>query len=264
MASELMEDMKKHKIAVGLVAMVGLFVLYLLMRSGSSSSSAQSSPLNTIAAADAQEAQIEAASQAAADQNNAQVQTANLQANAVNNQTIGQVEASYNQTDASLIAALAQNQTTQQANSETAGINNNEINASLAATENTNQTNLEGLESTNNYADNLAQLQASLYSQGLTDSTQLATTQLNNQFNLNNQVVGLVGQAGLNHGTTSLEENLTAILAEATGNTNIGVAAENSVGAAQVSSNYATASTLNTLINGISGLGKTTVSTLFG
>jgi hypothetical protein len=264
MASELMADLKKHKIAVGITAIVGLFVLYLLMKSGSSSSASASSPLSTIAAADAQEAQIEAASQAAADQNSAQIQTAQLSANAANNQTIGQVEASYNQTDASLIAALAENQTQQQANSETASVNNNEINASLQSVENTNQTNLEGLESTNSYAENLAQLQASLYSQGITASSNLAEDQLNDTTSLSNQVIGLVGQAGLNHGTNSLEENLTAILSEALNQPSVGISAENANSAGTVSSNYAGASTLNTLINQIGGLGKTTVSTLLG
>jgi hypothetical protein len=132
-----------------------------------------------------------------------------------------------------------------------------QMDTSLAATENTNASNLAAYNSQVAYQTNLANLQGDLTKQQIQSTTDLtsqgiwaqlqailgqqttdqqgqqlqynyASTVAQNQYNLNNQIVGMVGQAGLNHGTQSLENSLTAILSGVMNQPQIGVAAESS------------------------------------
>jgi hypothetical protein len=244
----LQAEIAKHKWAVGGVALVGLFVLYILLKGGSSQSA---SPVAALAQANEEENQLQAASDAQAQQTNAQLQAVQLQAQAANNQTIAAVQTQNNQTDASLIAALAGNKTQQQENSLEAQTQNEYISSSLQATENTNATNLSAYNAGVGYQSLLAQLQAALTSQGLTESSGLASQQLQDQFSITQQAQNAVNEAGLNHGTNSLEEQLTAIESEILGQPGVGVAAEN----ANATGSAASASQFASLINGITNLG---------
>jgi hypothetical protein len=259
----LKETLMKHKFAVGGVALVGLFVLYELLSSSGGSSA--SSPASAALGYSLQEQQLQAQSDAQANQVSAQLQAANLSAQAANNQTIGAVDENNANVDASLIAALAQNQTSaqantlaaqtqQQQNSLEAETNNNYINSQLQATENTNATNLSAYENANGLQQFLGNLQYQLNSQYLTGQNNLASEQLQNQYNLEQSAQQAVNAAGLNHGTNSLEEQLTAIESEILGESNVGVAAEQANEAGTVSSNQASASILGSIFGKNSAL----------
>lgn len=263
---KLMEEMKAHPYTTGALALVGLLVIYYLMRSGGQSGvNAQTAAAQLAAqqqAMNLQEQQLQQAGSLQAQQTNAQLSAAQASAQAANNQTIGQVQAQYNATDAALIAALAQNQTQQQLNSIQGQAYTNQLTAELAGAENTNATNLSAYQGTLNYQTGIAGLQAGLTSQSIAAQTQLAGAQLQNNYNLSNQVLNMVGQAGLNHGTSSLEQQLAAITTSALGQQNVGIAAEQaaaSVGVAQAQYNPT-----NTLISTLGKIGGTVATGLLG
>ncbi len=356
---------KHHPYAAAGIAVGGLFLLLVLMRSsGGAVQDNSASTLQTIAAANAQQSQLAAqvgAQQSAIASTNYQ---ANLAAQVQNNQVVAAGNAATYQTDAQLIAALAANQTQQQATQAQLTATGMQVNlqaqqnyltadtadrgiaaqlaamgiqadsqdlanqlsaqvtqhqqdtqlaglqaqtnemlqqstlenqtyqyqmaTQLAATENTNQTNLDAYNSQVAYQTNLADLQGALTQQQIASTTTLtsqgiwsqlqailgqqttdqqgqqlqynyATTVANNQNNVNNQVLNMVNAAGLNHGTQSLENSLTAILSGVLNQPQIGVAAES----ATASSDASTASMWSNITNAIAGLGSTIGKGLF-
>lgn len=266
MAIKFFEEMKAHPYATGAIGLVGLLVLYMLMKGGGGSSQATNTA--AVAAQQAaqqqalqlQEQQLQQAGSLQAQQTNAQLSAAYASAQASNNQTIGQVQAQYNSTDAALIAALATNQTQSQANAIQGNVLNNQLTAELASQENTNATNLAAYQGTLNYQTGIAGLQAGLTSQSIGAQTQLASQQLQNNYSLSNQVLNMVGSAGLNHGTSSLEQQLAAITTAALGQSGVGVAAEQA--AASVGVAQATYNPTNTLISTLGKVGGTVATGL--
>ncbi len=390
---------KHHPYASAGIAVGGLFLLLVLMRSsgGDAAASSNAGTLQTIAAANAQQSQL--AAQVGAQQSTlaAQNYQSNLAAQVQNNQVVAAGNAATYQTDAALIAALASNQTQQQATqaqlaaagmqvdlqaqnnyltADTANRNiaaqlaamgiqsstslqalgiqsdaqtrqlgiqsdaqnaqmsmqlnaqnaaNNlaaqiqqhqmdtqlaglqtqtqaqmfgasleqqtyvhQMDTQLAATEDTNAANLAAYNAQFAYQTNLANLQGALTSKQIDSTTQLTSqgiwaqlqaifgqqatdqqgqqlqynyaSQLSqNQYNLNNQIVGMVGQAGLNHGTASLENSLTSILAGVMNQPAIGVAAQQT---SQVQAE-STASMWSNITNAIAGVANTVAGGLF-
>lgn len=275
--TDIMGWMKAHPYATGGILLVGIIALYMLMSSGQQSGSASAATQAAQDAASQQQMQLEeqqlnASSAAQQAQIGAQVQATQIAANAQNNQTVGQVEAQYNSNDASLIAALAGGEVSGQQNALEAGVDNNYITtqgtvanntlqAELAATEDTNSTNLSAYSDTMNYQNALASLQAGLIGQQIQSNTTLGTTALNNQYNLANTTLGIVQQAGLNHGTESLEDQLAAITESALGQSNVGVAAEQAAGAEGVAAEQN--NPLNTLISNLGNIGQTITAGIF-
>jgi hypothetical protein len=291
MALDISATIKKHPYAIGGLSLAGLIVLYVLLRSsgGTVQQSSDAQSLQTIAAANAQQSQLAAQVSAQQAQLSSQNYQTNLAATVQNNQTLAAQQSQQYQTDAALIAALASNQTSQQTtaanlkaydlqtqlaeqgNMLEAGVMNNTTNANLTAAENTNATNLAAYNSQVGYATTLAKIQGALTSLGITTSATTqqqanqeqytyATTANQNQFDLNNQIVGLVGQAGLNHGTASLESSLTGILAGVENQPAIGVAAVNA-GANETAAND---SMWSNITNAIAKVGTTVASGLVG
>lgn len=89
----------------------------------------------------------------------------------------------------------------------------------------------------------------------LGDQTQIESQAATEQYNLSTQTLGIVQQAGLNHGTESLENSLAQITESALGNPGGAVqATANST--AQVSSNYSTspASIIASITKGATGI----------
>jgi hypothetical protein len=269
----LMQTIEEHKVAFGLLGVAGFVLILLLMRGGSSSQA--SNPVSQILGYDEQQNELNAQASLQSQQIAAQQDAVDQSAQAQDYQYQEAASAQNEQTDASLIANLYDTQQSaavqeDQYGSETS-IDNTETNAELAATENTNATNLSALQSEYGAADYQADLQAQLYSQGISSSTTLGEDQITaleqaeqDQYNEDSSVISEVGAAGLNHGTTSLEDALGGILGEALGQGSAASTfAQGSAGASEASSLGGT-STLNSIIGSIGNIGKTTVSSLLG
>ena len=261
---------KDHPYMTGGIALIAFILFYVLTKGGSSPAQSGSDAVaNNALSASLQEQQIQAQSNAANSQVAASEYQTQAEAQVAEQQASAQVSAQNESTDAALVAALAQNQTTAAANTDEENIQDSTLSTELAATTNTNNDELASVENTNTtnlsaYNDNLtaqttlAQLQAGLYGSALTDQTQLQEIGMNDQQGIDSSIVSEVGAAGLNHGTASLENSLTGILGEVTGNTGIGVAAENAnFGAAAAQEN-----STSSILNSIGSLGKTVVSAL--
>jgi len=208
---------------------------------------------------------------------NAQQQANQLAAQVTQHQQDTQLAGLQAQTNEMLSQSLLENQTYQ-----------HQMDTNLAVTENTNQTNLDAYNAQVAYQTNLANLQGSLTQQQIQSTTDLtsqgiwaqlqailgqqttdqqgqqlqynyATTVTNNQNNVNNQILNMVNAAGLNHGTQSLENSLTAILSGVMNQPQIGVAAEGSA-ASQAQS---TASMWSNITNAIAGVANTVAGGLF-
>jgi len=282
------ELIKKHPYATGAIVIVGGVAVFYLMSSGQSSGAATGSTAGTddtaaIANADAQLAQVQAA---AAVQTNAQQVTmqqnqleadvannqteASLQANNVNTAatlaaTLAQIQASTQQNQDSLNAQLAENadtlsaQTVQQGNELTYASNiqsmqdavlEDQINSGVIENANNNATALAGTEATIDYQTTLAGYQAAVASQGVTAAETVQQQQLSNQYSLSQQTLDMVQQAGLNHGTESLENDLTGVIGEALGQPGTATAAVSGNSQAAAASSAATASIINSITGG--------------
>jgi hypothetical protein len=253
---------KEHPVEIGGVALVGAFVLYLILR-GSGSSSQSSSGIGAVAAADEQEQQLQAASDVQDNQTAAAAQAANLQATVQNNQTVAAANAQNEQTDASLVAALAQNQTnaqqyelsaevTNNTNSLEANVMNSQNQDELSALENNNSTQLSGLNDELGNQLSLAQIQQQLTGQGLTESYNLAQ---NAAEDTSEEVNTLLPQLGTHTGDYSqtIASLIEGIEAPGSGGSEAALGAVNeNVGAVNFS----------TLVNGISNLGRTVTNAL--
>jgi hypothetical protein len=221
------KSLMKHKYTIGAVGVVGLFVLYLLVKARGAGGA--SSGDGGLAALAAQQQQLSTAANIQESQIGQQSEAAQLAAAVANNQTLAQANQANHAVDASLIASLASDK-------YGSSVINNQTAAQLE----------------------VARLQAGLTSQGLTESSALYGETLDHQYNLNKEIVGEVGKAGLNHGTSSLENSLTAILSEVENQPSVGVAAENTnaVGAA------AGASEFGSLVTAIGNLGSSALKAL--
>jgi hypothetical protein len=107
----------------------------------------------------------------------------------------------------------------------------------------------------------IAQIQGALYGSQIAGDTQLEGEQLNDEYNINSQVVGEVGAAGLNHGTSQLEDTLAGILGDAEGeegSASTAFGASGSIGVSQANNSSNAAS----IINSIGNLGTKVVSAL--
>lgn len=286
---------KEHPYATGGIVIVGGVIVFYLL-SSSQSSSAQttatsSSPdLSAIAAADAQVAQTNAAAQVQTNAQTVQLQQAQLEADVANNQTaaslqannlntaatlaatLAQVQASTQQNQDSLQTQLAENadtlsaQTVQQGNELTYAQNiqgmqdavlQSQINAGVVENANNNATALAGTEATLDYQTTLAGYQAAVASQGVTAAETVQEQQQQDQYNLSTQTLNMVQQAGLNHGTESLENDLIGTVGLALGTAQPATAAVTGNSQAAAASSAATASI-------ISSIGKTASSVANG
>jgi hypothetical protein len=265
------QEIKKHPYVTGGLVLAGGIVLILVLRSQSSgTSSGSDSGVGSVAAAQEQENQLEAAASVQNNQTAAAQQAAQLQAEALNNQTIAAQNTSNNQTDAALIAALAQNQTQAQANSLSAevtdnqysteaNVQNTETNDELSALTNTNQTQLDALNTQTAAGVAVDQLQAGLQSQALSESSTLEGNDLSDEQSDEQTVLsGLInGAPGLNRNDTQLSDILAAI--EGTeGNAGVGVAIAGSGTAETVAGDQE----FSTIVNSLSNFGKTLVNSL--
>lgn len=272
------EEIHKHPYVVGGAVIVGGIVLYVLASGGGGSSS---SGVSTVASADEESEQIAAASNAQAAQTAAASQAATQQAQVQNNQILAEYQAANNQNDTELLADLVGQQTQQQANAEAASVQNNTIGAqetaalaeyqdavsinannnstALTASENSNATQLSGLNSELGYETNLNNLQATLTNNELTDYNNYVTQGQSDQNQLDQGILSAVEAAGLNHGTQSLENSLTAVLSGLEGDSNVGVAAEGATGIGDIAS----ANEANSIFSSIAKLGSTIAGGLF-
>jgi hypothetical protein len=262
---------KEHPLTTGAVVIGGLVLLLVLSKSGSSGgSNVAASEIN----ADSQLAQVNAASQAQTQQTQAQLAAVQAQAQVASNQANAAVSAQNTQTAAQLILGLqtTNNQTNTtdtanelqagiegqtldvqaQSNTLQAGVANNEIQASVNENTNNNATALAGLNAQIGGTEDIANLQAGLQSTALADTTTLQQQLINNQYLTNNTILQDVGAAGLNHGTASLENDLTAIIAGVEGQPGIGQTAAASSGTAAAASASSTAAIFSSLFGAIS------------
>lgn len=221
---------------------LALFVLiYLYERSKHSSAASTNTVVqsNGPSAADLQYAQMQTAAQLQSNQTAAQVQVAGLQANVQNNAITAQADTAAEQVAAQLAAIQAQTAATVQENATNNATqvsmsqitaNAQTTTAQLQAQENETQTNaLKSIEEnqtnaqvnehgqTLNYLGTVAGYQSSLQSQSMAEQAQLTSQQLSAHEADTQAVLAAVNKAGLNHGTTSLENDLTQITESALG-----------------------------------------------
>ena len=294
------ELIKKHPYTTGAIVIVGGVAVFYLMSSGQSSSSTAASSgtddTAAIAAADAQMAQTQAA---AAVQTNAQqvtMQQNQLEADVANNQTaaslqannintaatlaatLAQIQASTQQNQDSLNAQLAENadtlsaQTVQQGNELTYASNiqsmqdavlEDQINSGVVENANNNATALAGTEATLDYQTTLAGYQAAVASQGVSAAETVQQQQESDQYSLDTQTLNMVQQAGLNHGTESLENDLTGIISSVTtGSPSTGTAAVTGNSQAAIASSQSTANIIATIGKTIGTLGTAGTGTV--
>lgn len=269
--------LKEHPYATGAVVIIGgLIVFYLLSSSQSSGQAASSSaaaPASTDASAalqyDAQMAQVNAGVQTQQLQANVAIQQQAFQADVANNQTAASLEANNVNTAATLAATLAQlqsgdtqteynleAQTTQQANQLMYAQNiqqmqdsvlSTQINAGVLENANNNATALAGTQATLDYQTQLAGDQTAVAMQGVTAATDVQEQQDTQQYDLSQQTLSMVQQAGLNHGTQSLESDLVGLAGTALGYPQVGVAGVQSGSAASIASSQATANIIASL-----------------
>lgn len=269
---------KDHPYATGGIVIVGgLVVFYMLSSSQSgggggapaSSSGTSSADYQAALAANSQLAQVQAAAQVQTNAQQVQLQQQQLEAQVANNQTAASIATNNTNTAATLAATLAQISAQvqmNQVNVEAATTNTanqylyaenlqqmqdsvleSQINSGVLENANNNATALAGLESTNELQATVAQLQANVASQGVQAAETVQTQQQQNEFTLSQQTLDMVQQAGLNHGTETLENDLTGVIGEALGQPGTATAAVTGNSQASIASSQATASIINTI-----------------
>lgn len=260
---------KDHPYATGGVVIVGgLVVFYLLSSSqtasGGSTGSAgtSSSDYGAALAADSQLAQTNAAAQVQTNAQQVALQQQQLQAQVANNQTAAALQTTNTQTAAQLAATLAQIQgsTTQSANQYAYAENiqamqdqvlMSQINSGVLENANNNATTLAGLYSTNDLQGHIAELQAGVANTGVQAAEAVQMQQLQQQFDLSHQTLDIVQQAGLNHGTQSLEASLVGTVGTALGYPQVGVAGVQAGSQAAAASAASTANIINSITGGL-------------
>ena len=276
--------LKEHPYATGGVVIVGgLVVFYILSSSQGSSAAAApaaagstgptSADYQAALAANSQLAQVQAAAQVQTNAQTVQLQQQQLEAQVSNYQTDASLAATNTTTAAQLAATLAQisasvqeNQTNVQAQTaDTANqyvyaenlqqmqdqVLESQINSGVLENANNNATALAGLESSNDLQSIIAGLQAGVASQGVTAATTLQQQQESDQYDLSKQTLNMVQQAGLNHGTESLENDLIGTVGLALGTSAPATAAVTGNTQAAIASSQSTASIINTITGGL-------------
>ena len=257
--------LKEHPYATGGIVIVGgIVVFYLLSSSQSSSggttgaSGTSSSDYAAALAADAQLAQTQAAASVQTNAQQVALQQQQLEAQVSNNQTAASLQTTNMQTAAQLAATLAQisGQTTQSANQYAYAENiqamqdqvlQAQIDSGVFENANNNATALAGVQSTNDLQYGIATLQAGVADTGVKAAETVQEQQLTQQYNLSHQVLDTVQQAGLNHGTQSLETSLVGVVGSALGQPQVATAAVQSNASAAAASSAATASIINSI-----------------
>lgn len=274
--------LKEHPYATGSVVIVGGLVVLYLVSSSQSSAPAQtavstsgpsSADYQAALAANSQLAQVQAAAQVQEQQNQVTLQSQQLQAQVANNQTAASIATNNTNTAAQLAATLAQisasvqeNQTNVEAQTaDTANqyvftqnlqamqdeVLESQINSGVLEQANNNATALAGLESTNELQATVAGLQASVANTGVLAATQVQQQQLSQQYQLSQQTLNMVQQAGLNHGTESLENDLIGTVGLALGTSAPATAAVTGNSQAAIASSQSTASIINSITGGL-------------
>ena len=281
--------LKEHPYATGGIVIVGgLAVFYLLSsRSSGAAAPAQASAAPDDSAALAYSSQIAQANAAAQVQSNAQqvqLQQTQLQAQVASQQVASNQEMNDVNTAATLAATLAQiqasaqgttdtlaAQTTQQANQLVYAQNiqqmqdavlESQINSGVVENANNNATALAGTESTLNYQQSIAVMQATLASQGLTEASDLAEKQ---QSDFETNVQAILPTAGKAY-NSGLDANNALALQQTIltgGNPGVAAAGIRSSSTAVVSGNQSGVQTLQAIINRVTNLGNTAAKGLF-
>ncbi len=239
--AKILEYAKKHP-AMAAALGIGLFaVFYLLLKSKGSSQAAQS-PVAGLAQYTLQEQQLQSAAGLQNAQLQAQLQAQQGQVGLQTAQINAGLNAQNTQTEAQLIAALAQNQTQAQANSLSAEVTNNQYSTEAGVINNQTNAQLAALNT-----------QAGLYQDYINTSGSLAAQQLQHQYALNQSVIQNIGQVGGS-------QNRVSLLESASGNIPGSITAETGATASAVSGNMLTGS----IVNSIANLGSHTVTGLLG
>ena len=260
--------LKEHPYATGGVVIVGGIVVFYLLSSSQSSggttgaSGTSSSDYAAALSADAQLAQTQAAASVQTNAQQVQLQQQQLEAQVANNQTAASLQSTNVQTAAQLAATLAQisGQTTQSANQYAYAENiqamqdqvlMSQINSGVVENANNNATALAGLQSTNDLQYGIAGLQAEVANTGVQAAQAVQTQQLSEQYDLSHQTLNMVQQAGLNHGTQSLETSLVGVVGSALNQPQVATAAVQSNATAAAASSAATANIINSITGGL-------------
>ena len=256
-------------------------------QASSDSSGMSSSDYQAMLAAQSQNAQVAAAAQV---QNNAQqvaLQQQQLEAQVANGQTAAAIHTNDVNTSAQLAATLAQIQADAQshladvtaATTDTANqymyaqnlqqmqdqVLESQINSGVLENANNNATALAGLMSSNDLqaliskleastATTIASIQGDVASKGVDAATTVQLQQLQDQYSLSDKTLNMVQQAGLNHGTESLETSLVGVVGAALGQPGVATAAVTGNSAAAVASSQSTANIVNSISSGLSSV----------
>ncbi|MGC9293478.1 MAG: hypothetical protein ACP5EP_12295 [Acidobacteriaceae bacterium] len=248
---------KKHPYAWG-AAGIGLLVVlwYYMDHSGGSGTAApvsggpsaadlayqeQVNQLNaannqTSVAAGVAEQQTAAALSAAQNTNATQlgiVQSNNATQLGITQATVGAQENDYNTLASVLTAQLNDQASTQQ----------DQQNDQLAA-----------VESQFNYLGNVAQIQGAVTNNEINTSGQVASQVAANQYALSSSLLGTINAAGLNHGTTALEQSLVGAAETAVGSQAGGVANAYASGQVGSANAWKDASIANSISNAASNI----------
>lgn len=218
-AINLVAELKKHPYGAAVVAVFGV-ILILMLRKGSSGTAASSG-----ATYNSQELQLQAALAAQQSQAGAQTQAAQIAANAQTQQVNAAASVQNTQTEAQLIAALAQNQTNAQGQQLSADVLNNQLHSETIVAQSQTEAALDALLNTNDtqlkaYTQQI-QYQTAVQQSNVALAAQLAPTlqHLGIGENYNNEILGLFGAAtgspgvavsGINASSNVLQTNSTA------------------------------------------------------
>jgi hypothetical protein len=279
--------LKEHPYATGGVVIVGGLVVFYILSSSSSTTAApatssatgpNSADYQAALAANSQLAQVQAAAQVQQNAQTVQLQQQELEAQVANKQTDASVATNNVNTAAQLAATLAQISGSVQENqqnlaAQTADTANqyvyaenlqsmqdavleSQINSGVLENANNNATALAGMESTNDLQGLIAQLQAGVAIKGVDAATTVQQQQLSQQYSLSQQTLDMVQQAGLNHGTQSLENDLTGTIGLALGTSGPATAAVTGNTQAAIASSQSTASIINTITGTVGSIAK--------
>lgn len=260
MLEKLKEFAKKHPVALGAIVLFVGGVFILLLRGRTSGQTSAATQASSVAALSLQEQQLEAATGLQQSQIQSQLSAAQYAAQVQNTQTDAALKATNIQTEAGLIETLATNQTQNAANTDAAHSYDlqNSLEANVA--QHTIDAQLQGLQTEVGASVTTNQLQAQLEHEYLSTQANLEADAMKNSAAIDQHILGEVDKAGLNHGTSSLENTLAGIIAEVEGQQG---PAEAAFGASASSAAAAAAGNAS-IWSGILNFGKSATGLLFG
>lgn len=270
--------LKKHKVAVGVIVVVGgIAVFYALSSSGSAATDPTAGSDSDFLAASSAEGQAQAAAAVQTNAQNAAIQQASIAAQVANNQTAAGVSVNNTNTLAALVAALNGNSTdlavtqsnndaatVQQKNTETANQNIfsiqeagivDQINQAGEINANNNATSLAGLVDTLNYQGQVA-------NQVINSATTLSQQQ---ETDYENNVQALAPTFGKQY-NSALDANDAAVetlTVLSGGNPSVAGAGVYSSASSVASGNNANASIVNNITNSASKIAASIGNGLF-